>query len=130
MFMSLFFLKLSLLTYFLGHYWAKKTQPNKHLSFSHSHFFTGNTQDFKKVLQKWLTNNSRLELVKESQELYVLSEKPGLLSYGYFYHITTEEMGEKLKVNISVQAKLVSSPIDKNHFSKQLADDLELDNAG
>lgn len=128
MFMSLFFLKLSILTYFLGHFWAKRTLPSKHNSLTKSYTFAGSKEDFSKLIYSWVQKNTRLSIREATQNHFLINENPGLLSYGYFYHISLEKFGKNTKVHFAIQAKLIGSPMESQNFSKELIDELELKN--
>ena len=126
MLMSLFFLQLSILTYFLTHYWAKKTKPEKDFSFGHIFIFQGNSKDFKKKLETWILSQKNLKKVEDKNNEMILSSPPSVWSYGYFYHFQWVEKEKHTEVVFCVQPKLVSMPNDRETLGEKLSKELEL----
>lgn len=124
--MSLFFLNLSFLAYFTSHYWAKKTQPERNFSFGRLSSFKGDVSDFEQKLGDWIKKQPYLTLFSKTDNEMIISERAGLFSYGYFYHIQWTKKENNIDVTFCVQPKLVSLPKDKKTIGEQFSQALEL----
>lgn len=124
--MSLFFLKLSVLTYFFSHYWAKKTKPQKDFSFGHIFIYKGNSKEFQKDLRTWMDQQKNLKIIESGSTELIVSTSASMWSYGYFYHFQWIEKEKHTEVIFCVQPKLVSIPKDRDSIGEQISKALEL----
>lgn len=127
MFMSLFFLAITIITYVLSHFWARTTQPCKKFTAQTHYLFTGTQGDFYEYLYHWLSENKNIQLIKESDKQFILVEPSGWFSYGGFHHINLQENEVGLMVTISFQPKLVSTPMDEYFIQQKLLKDLKIE---
>lgn len=124
--MSLFFLILTLIIYTLGVLVAKTTKPEKqNLLENNIQKFGGSRDDLDKVVKLWLINNSKLSILKNTKDYICLDEKNGFLSFGSFYHISIQENGEGLDIQITAQNKLVGAPTDENNLRQKINLDIK-----
>ena len=126
--MSLFFLNLSFFTYFTSHYWARKTEPERNFSFGSLFSYSGSLVEFENNLQTWVDKQLYLTLVSKSSTEMVISERAGIFSYGYYYHIQWTKKEKKIDVTFCIQPKLVSLLSDKKAIGEQFSEALELSN--
>ena len=129
MYMSLFFLSLTIVTYTLSVLRAKNSSPDRNkFSTKKNINFYGQKEKFENRLADWAKNNPRFNYTKKSNHHFIIEEKTHLFSYGYFYHFLLTEKKECLTIEIIVQPKLISSVTDKlNLFS--FLEDTEIKNA-
>jgi hypothetical protein len=128
MYMSLFFLFLTILTFLLAYFCSKKTIPQETQSFAEQSFEIKDPHSIHVLIKEWVIKNKRLSIIHESSDYYLVNESPTLLSYGYFYHIHVLTEAKKTIIKISLQAKLVSSPYDKKIIYTRFCENLELKN--
>lgn len=111
--MSFLFFILSVVTLWLSHYWANKTQPMLLGDFSWTKNFKGSKEKFCKTIEKIINENSNLLLLEKTPSKFIISESPSLFEFGQFYHISIKEKDNQLTVKLVVQPKLVSEDQNK-----------------
>lgn len=106
--MSLLFLKLTFITFWLSHWRARKTRPNTKEAYQFTSLFHGSRDDFYNKLNFTLLNKKNFLLLEKTPNKCLISESPSLFSFGSFYHIKLKTTEQGLLVCIHVQPKLVS----------------------
>ena len=115
MFISLFFLSITILMHGLCLWRARTARPNGQFFFERKADFKGSTQDFEKLLENWILKNPKLVWHNKAPQEFVVEEKTGLLSYGFFYCFLLEKKNESWLVHIGVQAKLIPMAVEHRH---------------
>ncbi|MCB0378679.1 MAG: hypothetical protein KDD33_09320 [Bdellovibrionales bacterium] len=127
--MSLFFLHLCLFTYLLTQIWARRAKPLGEAQFSQSFTFRGEPKEFMRRVQKWVAENPRLDFIELSESSCVISEKPRLFSYGYFYHFHIDAAKDFTRITLKAETRFISAPGDKKQVEKNILNDLDLEKA-
>lgn len=128
MYMSLFFLLLSLITYAFSHLWAKRTRPLSQNSYTKQWIYHGSVCDFKHLLVEWVQKQSHFHLIVSKENDFVISEQARWLSYGGFHHLRITQKPDALIVELSFQPKLISTGLDYKLIEDQFIEEKKLEN--
>lgn len=128
--MSLFFLNLTLFVYAISYFLAKRTPPQRIFVSSKKTTYHKTVSDFESMIKNWVGSNPNRRLIQHTNNSFIISVDPSWITYGYFYHIDIHEDSNHLTVYISLQAKLVSSPIDESAFKRTVAEEFQLKDVG
>ena len=128
--MSLLFLGLTLLTFWLSHFWAEKNRPKKPASHSIIKKFSGTKDELIQRLQEALNENSNFKLLKWTRSEIVISEDASLLQFGCFYYLDLNTSKGEVHVRISIQPKLVGDPERVSPQLLTIFDQVELSDVG
>ncbi len=118
--MSLFFLLLTGVTYFLSHYWARLNQPSSPIAFDKIKLFKGSLETFTEHLNKQVSDNPHWMILEKTKNRFVIGEAPGLFHYGCFYHIQCTETKKGLKLEVTTQSRLIGSIASSEKLNKHL----------
>jgi len=115
MFISLFFLSLTLFIHGLCLWRAHKARPNGPYFFEKRAEFKGSSKDFEQLLEKWILKNPKLHWHSKQAQNFVVEEKTSFFSYGFFYCFYLEKKSDLWRIHIKVQAKLIPMAVEHRH---------------
>jgi hypothetical protein len=119
MYMSLLFLKLTLLTLVISHLRARRTSPHEGEGYEYELRFEGSKEEFFSKLDNEILIQKKYLLLAKTPHKCLISERAGLFNYGAFYHIKLESEEAGVRVCIQVQPKLVSHSDGQKEDSKK-----------
>lgn len=127
MFMSVFFLSFSVLTFILSHWRAKRTKPALH-QFQWTKSFSGNLNEFTEKLLLRVQSTPELLLLERGKFYFLIGQEPTAFEYGAFYKIHCKEIDNQLIIKVSYQSKLVSFRMSDQFPDELLFKEIPLDN--
>lgn len=128
--MSLFFALITLATWGLSHWWARKSLPSQSLRVEIKMCFDGTPEIWQKKLLKTIGHNPRMTVVEKSSTHLIVNEAPGMFSFGAFHHIHWEKVDETVEVRFSVQPKLIISNPSPEAGAMTFTSNIDLKNVG
>jgi hypothetical protein len=114
MFISIFFVGLTILFHSLCWWRAKQARPQANYFFTKKALFKGSTDQFTQLIELWVQRNSRLAIYQSAQTDIIVEEKTSLLSYGLFYSFQLKPHQDHWQVDIGVEAKLIPLSFEEN----------------
>ncbi len=115
MFISLFFLSITITMHGICLWRAHKALPMGPFFFEKKADFKGSSQDFEQLLENWILKNPKLLWHNKETLSFVVEEKTSFFSYGFFYCFSLERKNDAWQVHIGVQAKLIPMAVEHRH---------------